>query len=352
MKWLRRGLIALVGLVSVVALLIAGWWLLPPRTAPIPGERAIASLQRVVLGGFEQTILLRGRDAAKPVFLYLHGGPGAAMLPIAPYYSQQLEEHFVVVHWDQRGAGASCEGVDWNSLTLERAVSDAIELSEILAQRPGTGGKVVLLGHSWGSVVGALAVHRRPDLYDAYVGLGQVVNGRRNEELSYQWVNDEARRRGDEEALAVLAGISPPYETTEELVTQRKWLHAYDGSFYALDQAWSVLPAALFGREYTLATRLMWYECFLRSVDAMWGVFDEVDFPTQIPRLEVPVFFFAGRHDWNTPYPLVEEWARTLQAPSVEIVWFDDAGHMIPLESRDAFERELISRLVPLPRHP
>lgn len=352
MKWLRRGLIALLGLAGLLTLLVTGWWLLPPRTARLPGESAIASVERVVLGGFEQTILLRGRDAAKPVFLYLHGGPGAAMLPVAPYYSQQLEEHFVVVNWDQRGAGASCEGVDWNSLTLERAVSDAIELSELLAQRPGTGGKIVLLGHSWGSVVGALAVHRRPDLYRAYVGLGQVVNGRRNEELSYQWVHDEARRRGDDEALADLAAISPPYETTEELIAQRKWLHAYNGSFYTLDGARSALPAALFGREYTLANRLMWYDCFISSVDAMWGAFDGIDFPSQIPRLEVPVFFFTGRHDWNTPYPLVEEWAGTLQAPSVQMVWFDDAGHMIPLESPDAFQRELIARLVPLARQP
>jgi pimeloyl-ACP methyl ester carboxylesterase len=270
------------------------------------------------------------------------------MLPLAPYYSDQLEDHFVVVHWDQRGAGASCEGVDWRSLTLEQAVSDAIELSELLAQRPGTGNKIVLLGHSWGSVVGALAVHRRPDLYHAYVGLGQVVNGRRNEELSYQWVQDEARRRGDEDALADLAAIDPPYETIEELISQRSWLNAYNGSFYAVDQVPRVLPSALFGREYTLATRFAWLDCFTSSLDAMWGAIDGIDFPVRIPRFEVPVLFFVGGHDWNTPCPIVEKWAGTLDAWTVEVVRFEDAGHRIPLESPADFQRELIEHLVPL----
>jgi pimeloyl-ACP methyl ester carboxylesterase len=206
----------------------------------------------------------------------------------------------------------------------------------------------VLLGHSWGSVVGALAVQRRPDLYHAYIGLGQVVNGRRNEELSYEWVLNEARMRGDEDALAELAAIQPPYETTEELVVQRKWLNAYDGSFYAIDRAPRLLPSLLFGREYTLATRLAWLDCFTASLDALWGSLDDVDLRMQIPRFEVPVLFFMGRHDWNTPSPLVEEWAETLDAPTVEIVWFEDAGHMIPLESTADFQRELIERLVPL----
>ncbi len=348
MIWLRRGLMTLAGLVGILCLFFAGWWLVPAGTASIPGRNSIASLERVLLGGLEQTLLLRGQDATQPVLLYLHGGPGAAMLPVAPYYSKRLEEHFVVVHWDQRGAGASCKGVDWNTVTLEQIVSDTIELSEILSRREGAGGKIFLLGHSWGSVIGALAVQKRPDLYYAYVGLGQVVNGRRNEELSYQWVVEEAGRRGDEEALKELATVSPPYGTSEELVVQRNWLNAYDGSIYASDQLLNILPSALFGREYTLSTRVSWLGCFMSSLDALWGGMDEVDFPTQIPQFEVPVFFFTGRHDWNTPFPLVEEWAARLAPSTTEIVWFEEAGHMVPIESPAEFQQKLIERLLPL----
>ncbi len=350
MRILKRVGIAL-GAIAIGTLLGIGIWaLLPASTPPIDGPNAIAALERVSLGGAEQTILLRGRDRSAPVLLYVHGGPGVGVLPLARYYSDELEKHFVVVHWDQRGAGASCEGTDWDALTLERIVADAIELSEQLASRFGGGGRIVLLGHSWGSVVGALAVQARPDLYHAYVGLGQVVNGRRNEEISYEWVVGEAERRGDEVALAELSRIAPPYDVTEHLSVQRRWLLAYDGSIYATDRAEPALWPALFAREYTLATRLAYLDCFTSSLDAMWGELDLVDFPRQIPRLEVPVFFFTGRRDWNVPVELVEEWARVLEAPSLEVVWFEETGHMIPIVSPSEFHRAMLDKVLPRTR--
>lgn len=340
---------ALAALLLILVLALGLWALVPARTAPIEGPDAIAALERVVLGGVEQTILLRGWDRRKPVLLYVHGGPGFAQLPIAPGYSDQLERHFVVVHWDQRGAGASCAGADFGALTQERVVADAIELSEQLARR--FGGKIFLLGHSWGSVVGALAAQQRPDLLYAYVGLGQVVNGRRNEELSYRFVVEEAERREDEEALAQLGRIHPPYPTPRELGVQRRWLGAYRGSIYAVERARETLPAALFGREYTLGTRLRFFSCFQRSLERLWPGLDGFDAMAQIPRLDVPVFFFTGRHDWNTPWPLVEEWAAALEAPHVELVWFEEAGHVPPIEAPEEFQRLLVEKLTPLAPH-
>jgi pimeloyl-ACP methyl ester carboxylesterase len=346
-RWLARLVKIAGGALALVAVALVAWWFVPAGTQPIAGEHAIAELRKIELGGFPQTVLLRGADRRKPVLLYVHGGPGSAQLPIAPLYSGQLEQHFVVAHWDQRGAGASCAGTDFASLTREQIVADAIELSERLRQRFG-GGKIFLLGHSWGSVVGALAVQQRPDLFLAYVGLGQVVSGLRNEQLSYQFVVDEAKRRGDAAALAELATIHPPYPTGRELGLQRSWLGRYGGSIYAAGRASEALPAALFGREYTLATRLRYFSCLRSSLDRLFSGLDDFDALTQIRRLEVPVYFFAGRHDWNTPYPLVEEWAATLQAPHVEIVWFDGAAHFVPIEAPEAFQRALIEKLTPL----
>jgi len=348
---IARIVLKTLGALLVAFLLALGIWaLVPAATAPIDGERAIAALERVSLGGFEQTILVRGHDREKPVVLYLHGGPGFGQLPRAPGYSDELERHFVVVHWDQRGAGASCAGADFPAITRERIVADTIELSEQLARRFGGAGKIFLVGHSWGSVVGALAAQQRPDLFAAYIGLGQLVNGRRNEELSYRFVLAEARRRGDADALAELEAIHPPYPTFEQLRVQRRWLDVYRGSIYATERAREVLPAALFGREYTLATRLRYVPCLLRSIDRLWGGLDGFDAITQIPRLEVPVYFFTGRHDWNTPFPLVEEWAAQLKAPHVELVWFDEAGHFPMIEMPEEFQRALIEKLTPLAR--
>lgn len=347
MIWLRRIAATLLALGVVVLIALAIWSLVPARTAAIAGQASIAEIERIELGGFEQAVLLRGNDRENPALLYLHGGPGGAFMPVASYYSDELEQHFVVAHLDQRGAGASCREVDWSTVTLEQAVSDAVELSEKLSKRFGDDGKVFLLGHSWGSVVGALAAARRPDLFYAYVGLGQVVNGRRNEEISYDWVVEQARNHNDAEALAELAGIQPPY-TRETLSLQRRWLNHYNGSIYAVESAKPALWPLLFGSEYSLATRVRWPGCFLGSLDAMWSEIDAIDFPVQIPRLDVPVFFFTGREDWNAPFALVEEWAAELEAPHVEIVWFDQAGHMIPVENPLDFQRALVEKLRPI----
>ena len=196
-------------------------------------------------------------------------------------------------------------------------------------------------------MVGALAVQKRPDLYHSYVGLGQLVKGRENEVLSYDWVVGEAERRKDDEALAQLRSVSPPYSDYQQLGVQRRWLMNYGGSVYAMDRVRSLLWPFLFGPEYTLGTRLSFPSCFSASIDAMWGAIEDIDLPSQIRGFEVPVFFFVGRHDWNTPFPLVESWAKVLEAPSVKLVWFEDAGHMIPMESPDEFQQALIENVLP-----
>lgn len=332
------------GFVGLGMLTLALWALVPVGTRAIPGAAAIAEVRRIEIGGFPQTVLLRGADRSNPVLLYVHGGPGSAQLPIARLYSTQLEKHFVVAHWDQRGAGASCAGVDWGTLSLDRIVSDAIEVAETL----GRGRKVFLIGHSWGSLVGALAVQRRPDLFAAYVGIGQLVDRDRQEEISYDWVVEQARGDGNEEALAELATIHPPYTTQREFALQRGWLSHYHGEIYDTKRAREVLPAVIFGREYALATRLRYVPCFRRSLEVLLPDRLHVDLFRAIPRLEVPVFVFAGRHDFNTPSTLAAAWAAQLVAPSVEVVWFESAGHFIPIEAPEEFQARLLEKLGPL----
>jgi pimeloyl-ACP methyl ester carboxylesterase len=344
LRWIVR--IGLV-LAAILFAVTAAWWVLPAKTAPIAGERAIAAIERVPLGGFEQTILLRGHDTRNPLLLYLHGGPGGAHLSLAPYYAGELERHFTVVHWDQRGAGASCDGVDPATLTLDRIVSDAIELAVRLRARFGQ--PLVLLGHSWGSLVGVVAVKRRPDLFAAYVGVGQLVSLRRNEEVSYRWVVEEARRRGDAEALAALDAIgAPPYASREDLGVQRSYLMRWGGSIHDTRAARGALPAFLFGREYTLRTRLRFMGCFTRSIERIWDSVQDVDLAREATRLEVPVFLLIGRADYNTPWELTQAWAAQLSAPRVETIEFDGVGHFLPIEDRDAFQRTLIGRVLPI----
>ncbi|NJM62856.1 MAG: alpha/beta hydrolase [Oscillatoriales cyanobacterium RU_3_3] len=108
------------------------------------------------------------------------------------------------------------------------------------------------------------------------------------------------------------------------------------------------LAAFLFGREYPLATRLRYFGCMQRSLDRLWDSIQAIDLRTEALRLEVPVVLLIGRADYNTPWELTQDWAQQLSAPHLEVVWFDGVGHFLPIENRDAFQRTLIEKVLPL----
>ena len=93
--------------VPAVAALALYKTLTPGRTPAINTPNGVALLEQVILGGVKQWILIRGEDVSNPILLFLHGGPGTPITPVAHHFGRRLEQRFVVVHWDQRGAGKS-----------------------------------------------------------------------------------------------------------------------------------------------------------------------------------------------------------------------------------------------------
>ena len=157
-------------------------------------------------------------------------------------------------------------------------------------------------------------------------------------------------RDGNEKALAELATIHPPYTSQREFALQRGWLDHYHGEIYDTERARGC-PARGDLRPRVLARdAASLLVCFEHSLEALLQDRLHVDLFTTIPRLDVPVFFFAGRHDFNTPSALVEEWASRLSAPHVELVWFEGAGHFLAIEAPDEFQARLIEKLLPLAR--
>jgi pimeloyl-ACP methyl ester carboxylesterase len=151
----------------------------------------------------------RGPRVDAPILLKVHGGPGQAAMPTI-HMNARLEEHFLVVEWDQRGAGKSAAAAEPRAeMTLDQIVADTIELTERLVDEYGPR-QVILLGHSWGSLVGVMAVHRRPDLYAAFVSTGQIATFADGQRIAYGFVVAEARCRGHAEATTATASMPPP----------------------------------------------------------------------------------------------------------------------------------------------
>src|SRR2546423_11087796 len=163
----------------------------------ITSPNGIASLEKVRLGGVGQWVQIRGEDRTEPILLFLHSGPGFPEMPFS-HVNAELEKEFVVVQWDQRGAGKSySSSIPESSMTIEQFIADTHELVQFLLQRFGRT-KLMLVAHSWGSIVGALTVAKYPELFSAYVGISQAVNAPESERAMYRFALETAASQGSE----------------------------------------------------------------------------------------------------------------------------------------------------------
>jgi len=349
------GLVVLAVLVAAAA---AFALLRPGSTAPItdregrPLPGSVAALAKVRLGGALQTVLLRGRSEKNPVLLFLHGGPGTSELGLVRTYNcAALEEHFTVAVWDQRGAGLSYAAIEPRSaMTVEQLVADCCELVEWLCARFGQE-KVHVVGHSWGSLLGVLAVQRRPERFHAYVGMGQVANVLEGERRSYAWTLAQAEAAGDARALAKLRRLGePPYsgDLSAAIVAQRSVVARYGGEVHGNPRGGMLLllRAMLRSREYGWRDRVNVFRGAFAGMRLLWPQILSIDLFAQAPELKVPVYLLLGRHDQEAPSAVAERYLEALVAPRKTLVWFERSAHFPNVEEPEAFHRVLVERVL------
>ena len=317
----------------------------------------------VALGGLDQYIRIRGRDRSSPVLLDLHGGPGGASSGINHRLYRPLTEYFVVVEWDQRGAGKSAgdESVV-ATMTYDRMVDDAIELIEHLQQRLSVE-KVVLVGHSWGSFLGLGVLKKRPDLVSAYVGVGQVMAWNAGFDETARLLIEAADAAGDTAIADELRSLPkewPPKGEKEaflkrvaaiqlKLFPYKKSYHALkESNFYKTD---FVLDMFL-SPDLDLASSILGggsqQAATMELADDLYGRDLRRDFGYDY---DVPVFIFQGEHDWQTPTTLVKPWFSELKAPYKEYIAFEDSGHYVYPEEPGKYIVSLVSRVLPVARN-
>jgi pimeloyl-ACP methyl ester carboxylesterase len=309
----------------------------------VPGS--IASLEKVQLGGIEQWILIRGQDASNPILLWLHGGPGAAQMPVARTFNGDLEKVFVVVHWDQRGAGKSnAPDFDEQTMTLQQFIDDAHELTLYLKTRFHRE-KIYLVGHSWGAQLGIKVAQAYPEDYYAYVGVGQVVAPALSQEVGRAWLLAQIEEKGDEKNLEGLQALgAPPYMGQDDYVTYARMIDAYGGDF-DVDMG-KLFWIALRAPEYTAGDLLAAFRGMNRGSGPMWGSDEYQSYNTieDIPQLRLPVYFFNGRHDYITPLQVTQHYFELLEAPEgKKLVIFEQSAHTPFMAEAEKFNRELIS---------
>lgn len=325
----------------------------------IVNPKGIQQTYKEKIGGIDQWIYVRGQNAANPMILFVHGGPASPLAPTLWEFERPIEEYFTVVNYDQRGAGKTFLETDpksvADSIHIDRYVDDLIEIAQSVRKRFSKD-KLILMGHSWGTIVAMKAVLKRPDLFYAYVGIGQVINTRENERLSYKYAVDEARRNDNQKALAELASIAPyPGDhpiTRERIIIARKWAQFYGGlSAYRDGGAKYYFDAPLLSPEYDCKAMNAIDEGNVFTLEKVLPEFLAVDL-TAVRKFPIPVIMFLGRHDQTTPSEPTAAWLRRVRAPYKHEVWFENSAHMIPWEEPGKMLVSLLTYVRPLAGRP
>jgi len=314
----------------------------------ITAPNGIRDERFVTIGGIQQWVSIRGQDRANPVLLILHGGPGS---PYTPFSSWLLEweKHFTIVQWDQRGSGKTFQknSADGSgTLTLDTLAKDGIELSEYV-RRELQQEKIIVIASSRGSLIGSIMIHRRPDLFWAYVGTEQ--NSPSDRAMAYKLIKDAAQKANNKKGLALLNGMGDTPKDWTPKQTQAmdelgiKLSTAVPNMVYDL-----MLPALLFNPDYKMDDIKNVQKGMEFSTSKLFDELMSFDLRTLGSNVTIPYFIFQGEKDILTPVAAAKDYFDNIIAPQKKFVLIQNAGHLAAFCNPDQFLRELLTYVRPL----
>lgn len=337
------------GVVIALALVVVS----PQRTPPIAAKGTTSSVAEVIdveINGSVQRLLIRGENTGNPLLLHVHGGPGGADQAMLRAHDFDLEDLFTVVYWDQRGAGASYSSDDpLAALSLDQITQDGIAVTEYLLAKYNRD-TLFIQGHSWGTLVSVHMISDRPDLFNAYFGIGHIANSKQAELLSYQFTMESARQAGDQDTIEALESIgSPPYSTPEEwtqtVAIERGLMQPYempDGS--QLLSMIDIYRIFTLYRGYSISDKLNSLRGSQVSVQRLWMEAINANlFETHL-NFEIPVFFFQGKYDQHTVTSVARDYFDEIDAPEKQYFDFEHSAHWPHLREFDRY-RSLVESL-------
>lgn len=350
LKFLKRTGIFLVACLAIICIVL--FYLSPGKASPIrdndgverPGS--ISVIESPVIGGIQQSLIIRGENVNNPVLLFVHGGPG---MPTFPYIKEQfkgMEKLFTICYWDQRGAGKSyTSDIPLESMTLSQLIEDGIDVTRYLTKRLGKQ-KIYILGHSWGTFLASFMINKRPELYYAYLGVGQAADTYLSEQRSYEFVLSKAQSLNDQDVLAQMKKLKLPsskassQEWHDYLWIERQQVFSYGGARYGVDRKITdLVKPMILCREYTLRNKINYKTGLDFSMQHLWNAMIGNDLNKVLPEQYIPVYIFQGVHDHQTDYSVAKDYFELLKAPVKKFYAFEQSAHSPHVEEYDAFEK-------------
>ncbi|MBG9988688.1 alpha/beta hydrolase [Aerococcaceae bacterium DSM 111176] len=336
MKSIGRFILNIITIFLVIILVVLGFHFYNVFMESPRGDGSVYKDELVDINGIPQYLLTRGENQDNPVVLVLHGGPATPTGFFSYYFQHDLEDEYTFVNWDQRGSGRTyyASPINQQEVATENLVADIDVIVDRLRSEYNEN-KIIILSHSWGSILGQLYTQANPEKVDRHIAVGQYIN-RQDEAVAADYASELALKSGDTETVAIINQavdklLDEPMslENIQALRVQTsKYLPTGD-NMNILQQIWMVLTSPDLGIDdvkyyYTLLTNsdeILEQHSDLINAMETFDATDNINF-------EVPYYFISGEEDWVTPYVLVEEYAAEISAPDVDYIEIPQSGHM------------------------
>lgn len=361
MKIIKKIILAFFTAILALVLFIFAARIINFTQTKITSKNGVQENLYIEINGIKQFLRIRGQNKENPVIIFIHGGPASPMGYIATFFQKEIEKDYTVIHYDQRGCGRTYyknkENFSTESLSVELLLSDLDHIVSYAKTRFNKQ-KVIILGHSWGTVLGMKYGILHPENVLAFLAIGQVVDGKASNpcalneaikrakskensadaqkmiELINTWNSFEDFSDFDLNIFMQMRKTSSAYLTVPKEIPFAKmiWqgLSSWDMNF--LDMKWFLIDSAA-EKIFPMQEPLMDYTLFK---------FCAYDFPTDF---NFPVAFISGSEDWITPKILVEDYYKQISAPKKTMEIIKDAGHSPFMDSPKEFSDAVLKIL-------
>lgn len=285
----------------------------------------------IEVNGIQQGMFLQSVNCENPVLLFLHGGPGSPEIPFTQDYPTGLEKLFTVCWWEQRGSGISYrKNIPKETMTIEQMIEDTIVVTNYLRSRFGKE-KVYVMGHSWGSLLGVLTVQREPDLFHAYIGIGQVARQEESERIAYTYMLNEFKASGNKKMVNKLekfpisrgGEISMKYLSVRSEGMMKLGVGVMHNSTSMMDDVKIVLRY----KGYSFKEKLCYPLGNFFSLNCIWNSVLRSDLFVLAPQLQIPIYVLQGRFDYQVSYEIARKFVQSVKAPVKGFYTFENSAH-------------------------
>lgn len=308
----------------ILILIILVW------TGVLAWAEPIDTVMNQRIGGIDQHISIQGEDDQNPILLYLHGGPGQASSAKKDQITKKLEDHFVVVHWDQRNSGNTrVRNEDNSEVTVSQMQQDAEEVLDFLLTYFKKD-KITLVANSWGNVLGFHLAQKYPERIDHLVAISPDVSQTESQQIALEQLRYHFGSENNEKAMKELSAVKIPHASIQDMITQYKWQSIYTGETVTDEMIEKYMP-------FFLDWEVKWMTVYQQLYQR--------DLKKEVEVLDCSVYFFLGNQDFTANFELAEQYFQMLEARSKELLWFE-SGHNIPGKQSILMQEKIIWLLV------